>query len=154
MNASEASGALFPRRTLLAAGLSALVAGGAVGLAAIGNLSAVDQASFLFSRGTALANGSETQLRGFLAQALEDDRIVVVILGHSSNVGDETANLALSEERAVLAQEIATELGIARDRITATGVGGGAPLPKDTGESDRAYQSRLARVEVSLQRRR
>ena len=39
-------------------------------------------------------------------------------------------------------------------QLTVTGVGGAAPLPKRAGESDRAHQSRLARVDVSVQMRR
>lgn len=145
---------LLPRRAFLAAGLSAVVAGSAVALGLLGGLSAVDAESFQFSRGTSLANGEEGRLRGFLASALPDERVHVTIVGHSGSTGDAAANLALSEERAAFAKALAEEVGIAPSRITASGVGGGAPLSQDSGESDRSYQSRLARVEVSLQLRR
>lgn len=145
---------VLPRRAFVAAGLSAVFAGGAIGLAALGGLSGVETEVFGFSRGTSFVNGDEERLRGMLAQALQDDRIHVTILGHTGQAGEADANLELSQTRADLARSIATDLGISGDRITARGVGGGSPLAKTDGESERAYQSRLARVEVSLQMRR
>ncbi|MGR3491571.1 MAG: OmpA family protein [Shimia sp.] len=144
----------LPRRAFIAAGLSALVAGTAVGLAILGGLSRVDERVFRFSRGTALARGEEEALRGFLSSALTDDRVHITIVGHSGTQGDEAANRTLSDERATVAAQLARSLGIPANRMTARGVGGGAPLPRMDGESDRAWQSRLARVEVSLQRQR
>lgn len=152
MNQREAP--LIPRRAFFAAGLSAVMAGSAVSLAVLGGMSDVEASSFQFSRGTSLAAGEEARLQGLLAQALPDERIHVTVLGHSGDAGDAAANLALSEERALLVHSAAKAMGIGNDRITARGVGGATPLPKVDGESDRAYQSRLARVEVSLQLRK
>ncbi len=145
---------LFPRRAFLAAGLSAVFAGSAVGLAILGGASKVEAQTFQFSRGLALVNGEDARLRGFLSNALADERIHVTILGHTGGTGDAGANLSLSEERAAFAQAMAQEVGVPADRITATGLGGTSPLAKEDGETDRAYQSRLARVEVSLQMRK
>ncbi|MEL7098837.1 MAG: OmpA family protein [Pseudomonadota bacterium] len=89
-----------------------------------------------------------------MAGALSDDRIFVTIVGHTGSAGDAAANLSLSEARAALAADMAEALGIAPERITARGVGGGAPLDKQTNENARAYQSRLARIDVTLQLRR
>ncbi|MGR3468566.1 MAG: OmpA family protein [Shimia sp.] len=154
MDAEPNAAPAFPRRTFLAAGLSALVAGGAVGLAWLWGLSQVAARSFRFTRGTTLATGEAEALRGFLAPALTDDRLRVTILGHTGDQGDASANQTLSEARAALAADAAAALGIPRARITAQGLGGSAPLPRRDGESDRTYQARLARVDVSLQRRR
>lgn len=145
---------IFPRRAFVAAALSALVAGGAVGLGILGGLDQPSSDQFAFSRGTAFAAGEEARLRGFLTEALADDRIMVRITGHSGVTGDAGANQTLSEDRAATAADIARGLGIANGRILAIGVGGDAPLPKEDGESDRGYQSRLARVHVALQLRR
>ncbi|MEM8803590.1 MAG: OmpA family protein [Pseudomonadota bacterium] len=134
--------------------MSAVLAGSAVALGILGGASQVQTGSFQFSRGLSFANGDEARLRGLLAGAVADERIHVTIVGHTGSAGDDAANLELSEERADLAQTMAVTLGIPASRITARGVGGAAPLAKEDGESDRAYQSRLARVEVSLQMRR
>ena len=158
MNATESnpsgSGKVLPRRTFVAGGLSAIVAGGAVLLGVLGFATQPRTASFRFARSTSLAAGEDARLRGFLSQALPDDRVQVVIVGHTGDAGDADANLALSAERANVAATMAQMLGIPSDRISVAGVGGASPLPKLDGESDRAHQSRLARVEISLQVRR
>ncbi|MFQ6550128.1 OmpA family protein [Aestuariibius sp. 2305UL40-4] len=151
---SSGSGKVFPRRTFVAGGLSALVAGGAVTLGTLGYATRPQTESFRFARSTTLAAGEDARLRGFLAQALPDDRMQVVIIGHTGDAGNADANLALSAERADVAAAMARALGILPNRITVTGVGGASPLPKLEGERARAHQSRLARVEVSLQMRR
>lgn len=145
---------VFPRRTFMAAGLSALAAGGAVGLGVFGGQTRVQSGLFQFSRGVAFAAGQEAALRAFLAPAVVDDRVTVVISGHTGDAGDATANLALSQDRADAVQTIAVELGITPDRLIVNAYGGAAPLPQDNDESDRVYQARLARVEVSLQVRK
>lgn len=141
----------LPRRVFMAAGLAAIAAGGAAALGVLGQLTAPQAESFRFARGTGFASGEEARLRGFLADAAQDDRISVIITGHSGTSGDATANLELSTERAELAEALAREMGVDASRIRAAGAGGGNPLPQEAGESDRAWQSRLARVEVSLQ---
>ncbi|MEM1274167.1 MAG: OmpA family protein [Pseudomonadota bacterium] len=143
-----------PRRLFLAAGLAAVAAGGAAALGILGQVSAPGTDSFRFARGTSLATGEEDRLRGFLQRAAQDDRIVVIITGHSGTSGDAAANLALSEDRAAIAAELAADMGVAASQIRAAGAGGGAPLTQQGDESDRAWQARLARVDVTLQVRR
>ena len=117
-------------------------------------MSAPESQHFNFSRGVTWAAQEGQRLRGFLAGALEDERIHVTILGHTGNTGDEAANLELSAARAEIARSVAQDLGIQADRMTIQGLGGGRPLLKSDGESERAYQSRLSRVEVILQLRK
>ena len=140
-----------PRRLFLAAGLAAIAAGGAVALGIMGQVTAPASDSFRFARGTSFANGEEDRLRGYLQPAVADDRMTVVIFGHSGSTGDAEANLALSEERAIVARDLALQLGIGGDRIQVSAMGGGAPLPQEAGESERAWQARLARVEITMQ---
>ncbi|MEL6582968.1 MAG: OmpA family protein [Pseudomonadota bacterium] len=154
MQARQQDTPLLPRRAFAAAGLSAVFAAASVSLAVWGGMSVSESSSFQFSRGTSLASGEEERMRGLLTRALPDERVHVTILGHTGTAGDAAANLALSQERAALASDLAQVMGISPDRITAQGVGGAAPLSRDSGESDRAYQARLARVDVSLQLRR
>lgn len=144
----------LPRRLFLAAGLSAVAVGGAVALGALGLIDVPETQSFAFSRATNLASGEEARLRGFLVKAAQDARLTVVITGHTGSQGDATANLALSEERAQAVAAIAVDVGLDASALTVTGVGGGAPLPRAEGQSDRAYQTALARAEVTLQVRR
>ena len=143
-----------PRRLFLAAGLAALLAAGGTGLVTWGAISSPETETFRFTRGTALATGEETRLRGFLVPAIRDDRLAVVIVGHTGTQGEPAANLALSESRAEAARAIAVSAGIPTERITVTGVGGGAPLPREPGQSERAHEAELARVEITLQVRR
>lgn len=144
----------IPRRAFLAATLAAVSAGGAVALGLLGQADVPEGDSFRFSRGTSFTDGEEARLRGFLARAAQDDRMVVIITGHTGTQGDGAANIELSQSRADAAATLARTMGVADDNILASGAGGGAPLPKPDGMGDRAYQSSLARVDVALQVRR
>jgi outer membrane protein OmpA-like peptidoglycan-associated protein len=75
----------------------------------------------------------------------------VVIRGHTGTRGDPTANRALSQARADSVQRyLAITHGLDANRMRAVGLGGEHPLPRDPGESDRSYEYRLPRVELSL----
>ena len=140
----------LPRRAILAALFSAATAAAAVGLVQYGGMDAPTRDSFQFSRGTGFAEGEQARLRGFLSPAISNDRLAVVITGHTGSAGDATANQRLSEARAATAAAIAYELGIPETQVIAAGVGGADPLPKADGTSEREYQSTLSRVDVTL----
>ena len=74
---------VFPRRAFVAAVLSGVTAASAIGLGLYGGLSMPESQDFGFSRGVKWAAQDGERLRGFLARALEDDRIHVTIFGHS-----------------------------------------------------------------------
>lgn len=150
----ETSSPVLPRRAFVVAGLSAVTAGSFVTLGMVGGFSRIEQDSFQFTRGLSFAPREEDRLRGFLSGALADERIQVTVLAHTGNAGDGAANLKLSEDRATLVRTMAEDMGIEQERIAANGIGGASLLDRIDGESDRAYQLRLARVEVSLQMRR
>ncbi len=150
----QASGPILPRRVFFAAGCSAILAAAAVSLSTLGGFSNPERDVFQFTRGTTFAAGEQARLRSFLTAALPDDRMHVTILGHTGDAGDGAANFELSETRANEVKRIAEGMGIAAARMTVQGLGGTSALPQQDGESARAYQSRLARVEVSLQMRR
>jgi len=141
-----------PRRIILAGILAVAAAGVAGGL--ISFRAAPETESFRFSRDSAFAAGEAARLKGFLAPAVQDDRLSVIIVGHSGLQGESAARLALSEKRAASAQGIALEMGIPPERVSATGVGRDAPLPRKAGQSEDAHEAMLARVEVTLQMRR
>ncbi|MFH0821599.1 MAG: phosphate ABC transporter substrate-binding/OmpA family protein [Pseudomonadota bacterium] len=77
----------------------------------------------------------------------------VVVKGHTGTKGDEPANRTLSQE---LAESVARYLTVAHNmdpnRMLAVGLGGSRPLPQNPGESTRAWQYRLPRVEPVLVR--
>lgn len=143
----------FPRRALLAAAVAGVTVGAAGWLGWLGVLREPAAQDFRFSRGVALATGEAARLEAYLSRALLDDRIHVTILGHSGTAGDEAANRTLSQSRADAVAEMARKLGVPAARVTARGVGGSMPTARPSGASDREYQSGLARVTVSLQRR-
>lgn len=75
----------------------------------------------------------------------------VAVRGHTSTQGDPAANEALSRERAeAVARYLAVTYGVDGNRMQVVGLGGSRPLARAEGETDRAWQYRLPRVEVAL----
>lgn len=74
----------------------------------------------------------------------------VVISGHTGSRGDSQANMDLSEQRANTVATLLSDQGLDPDRMETVGLGGAQPLPEQEGESDRAYQRRLSRVDVLI----
>lgn len=74
----------------------------------------------------------------------------IEVQGHTSARGDKAANQTLSQERASAVVEQLTRAGIDANKIRAVGYGGSQPLQRQAGESLRAYNYRLPRVEVQL----
>ncbi|WP_144391767.1 phosphate ABC transporter substrate-binding/OmpA family protein [Pleionea sediminis] len=73
------------------------------------------------------------------------------IKGHTSTRGDEKQNMLLSQDRAEsVLRYLTITHGIDENRVLAIGYGGTLPLKKQAGESFRAYQYRLPRVELVL----
>lgn len=74
----------------------------------------------------------------------------IVIRGHTAPGGDEAANVQLSLERAqAVMQYLKAVHGIEPNRLLAQGAGSAQPPRRKPGESPRAYQYRLSRVEFT-----
>lgn len=74
----------------------------------------------------------------------------VAVRGHTGS-GDEEENRKLSRTRAeVVAQYLIAVHAVDPDRLHVEGLGSSQPLPRKPGESERAYQYRLPRVEFVL----
>lgn len=75
----------------------------------------------------------------------------VRVRGHTALSGDAEENRRLSTERAeAVARYMNVTFGVDPNRVQILGVGSDTPLQRLSAESDRAYQYRLPRVEVSL----
>lgn len=73
------------------------------------------------------------------------------IRGHTGLRGDAKVNLELSSDRAdSVKRYVNTTYNVDQDRMWAVGFGGDKPLKKQSGESSRAYNYRLPRVELVL----
>jgi len=84
-----------------------------------------------------------------LADALAKDPAAMISLeGHTDGRGPEAHNLALSSRRAIAVRNaLVRELHVPEARLTATGVGSGAPLQPNSSATGRAYNRR---VEIRL----
>ncbi len=72
----------------------------------------------------------------------------IIVRGHTGKGGDEKLNIKKSLEQAqVAAQRLIAVYGIDPNRIRAEGLGSGKPPKRIAGESYRAYQYRMNRVE-------
>jgi outer membrane protein OmpA-like peptidoglycan-associated protein len=75
----------------------------------------------------------------------------VVVRGHTGMGGDPASNRELSRERAeAVKRYLVVTHNVDDARLRAVGYGGERPLKRQDGESDRAYQYRLPRVELYL----
>ena len=75
----------------------------------------------------------------------------VLVKGHTGLSGDKDENRKLSQERAEsVARYFEVTYGVDSNRVLAVGKGSDEPLPKAPGESSRAHNYRLPRVEIRL----
>jgi outer membrane protein OmpA-like peptidoglycan-associated protein len=98
----------------------------------------------LFSSGQAqLVEGGRSSLEEVvdLLQTEPDKQIRVE--GHTDSRGDAEANLQLSQQRAEAVREALIELGVASDRVTATGMGEDFPISSNEDEEGRALNRRV-----------
>ena len=65
--------------------------------------------------------------------------------------GDPDANAELSQKRAArVAEYLMSQYRVDPNRLRVMGMGGREPLPRGSGEPERAYNMRLSRVEFLL----
>lgn len=141
----------IPKRYFLGAALAACAVGGALAFGVVGALDAPDSETVRFTRGTSLAPGEDTRIAALAARVVGEPRLKVHVLGHTGEIGDAAANLALSQDRAQAVADRLIQSGIPADRVAGVdGIGGAEPLTRIDGESDREYQRRLARVTIQV----
>lgn len=71
----------------------------------------------------------------------------VMVVGHTDNVGSDSYNQTLSEQRATSAADVLASYGVPRDRIRTAGRGEGEPIASNADEAGR-QQNR--RVEIAI----
>lgn len=93
-------------------------------------------------------NGME-QIKHIVSNIAHYPNFRILVKGHTGLRGDPQANMTLSKKRAkAVKNELQYSYNISPERIRIVGMGSKEPLPKNMGESDRSYNSRLKRVEI------
>jgi outer membrane protein OmpA-like peptidoglycan-associated protein len=145
--------ATFPRRHLLrfVAGLGLVgAAGGYVGWRGYAHQQQKVRRWVIAFDGSELA----TDAMPMLETALDDARLrpeqPIRIVGHTGTVGSLEAKRAQSEERALAIRQRMVAAGVPEARISTAALADQAPLAQQEGESRRAYERRLQRVEVLI----
>jgi outer membrane protein OmpA-like peptidoglycan-associated protein/ABC-type nitrate/sulfonate/bicarbonate transport system substrate-binding protein len=115
----------------------------------VGTLKAL---SVSFQSGTAdLSYDGKTEIDRTMDVLRHYPTFRVRVRGHTAESGDPEQNKLLSLERAeAVARYLNVTYNVDPNRIKVVGMGSSQPLPRLPNESDRAYQYRLPRVEVSL----
>ncbi len=106
----------------------------------------------IFQRSTAeLSFIEQRKLDTAVARLQHYPNFRVVLKGHTGLRGDPSANAKLSQQRAArVAEYLTSQYRVDPNRLRVVGMGGREPLPRGAGESERAYNIRLSRVEFLL----
>lgn len=101
-----------------------------------------------FDTGSAVVRpDSKPQLEQMARLLAADEKLKVFIVGHTDNVGDFQANLALSQRRAeAIAKALAQDYKIAAQRLVARGVANLAPVAANASEAGRQKNRRVELV--------
>jgi outer membrane protein OmpA-like peptidoglycan-associated protein len=73
----------------------------------------------------------------------ENPDVKIVVEGHTDNVGSESSNQKLSENRATSVMNLLTESGIKKDRLSIKGLGSTQPVSGNDTETGRAQNRRV-----------
>ncbi len=105
-----------------------------------------------FRRATSLLDPGGREVIDTVAERLSRyPNFRIRVEGHTGSRGDPQANLELSTARAkAVASYLIDRYNMDSNRLRAVGYGASHPLPQRAGESGRAYQYRLSRVDISL----
>ncbi|MFQ5567325.1 MAG: OmpA family protein [Paracoccaceae bacterium] len=83
------------------------------------------------------------RLAGVAVRCLNDGGLRLEIGGHTDNIGDNTANMALSQKRAMAVLLELMDRGVRADAMTATGFGETRPVADNANEEGRAKNRRI-----------
>ncbi|MGC6489795.1 MAG: OmpA family protein [Flavobacteriales bacterium] len=91
-----------------------------------------------------LKSESETELNILFTFLTKNSDLMVEIEGHTDNIGSQSYNLNLSENRAKAVYDFLIEKGISSSRLTYKGFGASQPIADNTLEAGRAENRRTA----------
>jgi outer membrane protein OmpA-like peptidoglycan-associated protein len=90
------------------------------------------------------AQGAQHKLERLLERMKKDPKFLVVIEGHTDNMGEWNNLLRLSEERAKLIRDQLIELGANPSRIQIAAYGADKPISSNETEKSRAKNRRVS----------
>ncbi len=108
----------------------------------------IDNINFM-TAAAELTNESKSTLDAFAAYLRDNPEIKISIEGHTDNLGDEQANLALSTERAFSVMAYLQAHGVYKGRMQFKGWGSAKPIASNTTSSGRAKNRRTEFVILS-----
>ncbi len=98
----------------------------------------------VFETGSAnLATSSYNGLDNLSKYLVENDKMALLINGHTDNVGNSNGNQALSLKRAKMVKLYLTEKGVDKTRITSIGYGQNKPIADNSSEEGRLANRRV-----------
>ena len=103
--------------------------------------------------GNALSDAAIADLEAIQETPQMAEGGAIVLRGHTDSVGDDDANMRVSERRAGLVRDWLVERGVAEDRITVIAIGEQRPIAPNArrdGTPDEAGRAANRRVEVSI----
>ena len=103
--------------------------------------------------GNALSDAAIADLEAILETPQMAEGGAIVLRGHTDSVGDDDANMRVSERRAGLVRDWLVESGVAEDRITVIAIGEQRPIAPNgrrDGTPDEAGRAANRRVDVSI----
>ena len=96
-----------------------------------------------------LSKASKLIIDGFIEFLKENEHIKVEIQGHTDNVGNEKANLLLSDNRAKAVEEYMIEQGISPVRLRYKGYGSSKPVASNQTDAGKFKNRRTVFVIIS-----
>ena len=103
--------------------------------------------------GSALSDAAIADLEAIQETPQMAEGGAIVLRGHTDSVGDDDANMRVSERRAGLVRDWLVERGVAEDRITVIAIGEQRPIAPNArrdGTPDEAGRAANRRVDVSI----
>lgn len=103
--------------------------------------------------GGALSEAAIDDLEAIMETPQMAEGGAIVLRGHTDSVGDDDANMRVSERRAGLVRDWLVERGVAEDRITVIAIGEQRPIAPNgrrDGTPDEAGRAANRRVDVSI----
>ena len=103
--------------------------------------------------GNALSDAAIADLEAIMETPQMAEGGAIVLRGHTDSVGDDDANMRVSERRAGLVRDWLVERGVAEDRITVIAIGEQRPIAPNgrrDGTPDEAGRAANRRVDVSI----